>query len=813
MKSARFHFLIYLIFSFCLFAFRANAQNNDIPQTIVILNGLNQEPVEGAIVREEQNPSNLAISDQKGRVNINQFGKDTHLLIQHLGFEPLIIPLSEIIQKGGQVSLEENVLSLNEIVLSANKWEQEKKHIPNQIVGIPPQDIAFKSPQTTADMLHQTGQVFVQKSQQGGGSPMIRGFAANSVLIVVDGVRMNNAIYRSGNLQNVIALDANILESAEVVFGPGSVMYGSDALGGVMDFHTKKPSYSNNGKLLVEGSLLSRFASANNEITGHADVNISGKNWSLLSSITYSDFDDLRSGSNRPNAHPDFGKRLDYVDRINGEDVIITNLDENSQKYSGYEQLNLMNKLGLKVSPYIDLTYSFHYSATSDVPRYDRLIERRNGNLRNAAWYYSPQTWQLHALTTNVNKQTNFFDRLKNTFAYQNVAEGRNDRRFGSQQLRERVEKVDVFSWNLDAEKDLLKNIELFYGLEFTHNQVNSSAFSTNIETGQKEKTSTRYPDGGSTLSTAALYSSAKYLVSEKTTLSAGIRYNQIWINASFNDKSFFPFPYETAELNTGSLNGSLGLTHRPSKNTQFNFNLSTGFRAPNIDDIGKVFDSEPGVVVVPNPDLKPENAYNAEVGVSQVIASKIKVEATVFYSYLKDALVRRPFTFNGEDSLLYDGTMSQVQALTNTGRAFVWGISTALQFELTKNIFFKGTLNYTDGEDLEDGLPLRHVAPLFGQLALNYKKEKWQASIFSDFNGSIAFEDLAPSEQNKTDFYTADGSLSWITLNARASYRLWNNLYLQAALENITDLHYRPYSSGISAAGRNFRVSARFSF
>jgi len=782
-------------------------------QYIIITNSYDQEPVEGALVREKENPSNMAISDKKGRVNIQRFDASSRLLIQHVGFEPLVISLDKILQNNAQVSLEENILSLNEIVLSANKWEQEKKHIPNQIVGIPPQDISFKNPQTTADMLQQTGQVFVQKSQQGGGSPMIRGFAANSVLIVVDGVRMNNAIYRSGNLQNVIALDANILESAEVVFGPGSVMYGSDALGGVMDFHTKKPSYSSSGKIQVNGSVSSRFATANNELTGHADVNIAGKKWAFLSSITYSDFDDLRSGNNRPDAHPNFGKRLEYVDRIDGEDVVVSNPDVNVQRFSGYEQLNLMNKLSYKVSPDLELSYNFHYSSTSDVPRYDRLIERRNGNLRNAEWYYSPQTWQMHALRAQVNKDTKLFDRLKNTLAYQDVAEGRNDRRFGRQHLRGRVENVDVFSWNLDAEKDIKDKIELFYGLEIIHNQVNSSAFTTNIETGEREKASTRYPDGGSSMSTAALYSSAKYLMNDKTTFTAGLRYNQIWINANFNDTTFFPFPYQQAALNTGSLNGSLGLTHRPSKNTQLNFNLSTGFRAPNIDDIGKVFDSEPGIVVVPNPDLKPENSYNIEGGISQVFASKLKAEVTVFYSYLTDALVRRPFTFNREDSLQYDGTLSQVQALTNTGHAYVWGLSTAIQFEFNRNLWFRGTFNYTDGEDLGDRMPLRHVAPLFGQLALNYKREKLRASIFSDFNGGIDWENLAPSEQNKPHLYTEDGALSWMTLNVRASYRFFNSLYLQASIENITDLHYRPYSSGISAPGRNFRFSARYSF
>ncbi|MEM1136913.1 MAG: TonB-dependent receptor, partial [Bacteroidota bacterium] len=630
---------------------------------ITLLSAVDNKPIKGVVVRGKSNPTLVGISDAQGKVNISQFEEDETLVINHLGYAVTTILIEQILSQGGTVFLEESILSLEEVVLSANKWEQEKKHIPNQITAIRAKDIAFKNPQTTADLLQQTGQVFIQKSQQGGGSPMIRGFSANSILIVIDGVRMNNAIYRSGNLQNVISLDANILGGAEVVFGPGSVMYGSDALGGVMDFHTRNPEYNNEEKLLLEGSFMGRYASANNELTGHLDLNVAGKKWALLTSFTHSDFSDLRSGANRPATYPEFGKRLTYISRIEGEDEVIENNDPNIQKFSGYSQLNLLNKLSFKANDHLAFTYSLHHSATSNVPRYDRLIERRDGNLRNAEWYYAPQSWQLHALKTDINYKTHLFDRVKNTFAFQNVQEGRNDRRFASSTLRRRIEKVNVYSWNLDAEKTFAnKKFELFYGTEVVHNTVDSEANTINIDTEEIGNTSTRYPDGSSTVTSVALYSSAKYLLSEKITITSGLRYSYVSLDANFVDKSFFPFPYDEVSLTTGALNGNLGFTFRPNNKTQINFNLSNGFRAPNIDDVGKLFDSEPGNVVVPNPDLKPENSYNIEGGISRLLFSdRLKVDFTIFYSRLTDAMVRRPFLFNQQDSILYDGTLSQV--------------------------------------------------------------------------------------------------------------------------------------------------------
>src|SRR5687768_1620172 len=187
-----------------------------------------------------------------------------------------------------------NGKTLEEVVISANKWEQKLNEIPNKITKITKIQILRNNPQTSADLLGQTGSVFIQKSQLGGGSPMIRGFATNRVLLVIDGVRMNNAIYRSGNLQNVISIDALSTETAEIIFGPGSLIYGSDAIGGVMDFHTLEPRFSKDTQMLVKGSALGRYSTANKEKTIHADINLGWKKWSVLSSLTYSQFDDMK---------------------------------------------------------------------------------------------------------------------------------------------------------------------------------------------------------------------------------------------------------------------------------------------------------------------------------------------------------------------------------------------------------------------------------------------------------------------------------------------------------------------------------------
>ncbi len=704
-------------------------------------------------------------------------------------------------------------ISLNEILISASRWDEEKKDVPQKITVIRPAEIFFQNPQTAADLLGTTGQVFVQKSQLGGGSPMIRGFSANRVLIVVDGIRMNNAIFRAGNLQNVISVDPFTLERAEVIFGPGSVIYGSDAIGGVMDFMTLLPKLSLSDNIYYNVNAAGRFSSANEEKTGHVDVNIGLKNWGFLTSYTYSTFGDLKMGSNGPEEY----KRLEYAEVINGIDSAIANPDPLVQVPSGYDQTSFMQKIRFMPDENWDINYAFHYSATSDYPRYDRLIEYRSGALRSAVWYYGPQKWIMNSLNIKNYSANGLYDKSSYIFAFQKFEESRHDRTFRRTAFNHQTERVDVFSVNLDFSKEIAKDQNLFYGAEVLLNKVNSTGESDNINTGIREPIGTRYPDG-STNNSFAAYLNYKNSLSALTLFQASARYTFITLEAEF-DTSFYPFPFTEASLNTGALTGSAGLTYRPQEDWQFNFYLSTGFRAPNIDDIGKVFESEPGAVVVPNPDLKPEYAYSIEGGIIKQFSDIAKFDITGFYTLLDDALVRRPFILNGQDSILYDGDMSGVLAIQNAAKAYAWGIEAGLEIQLPKGFSISSRLNFQQGEEQDETtgeyVPLRHSAPLYFTSHLIYIMERFKADLYLNHSGEISYNDLAPSEQSKPTIYAMDEngnpySPDWYTINLKAGYQFTDLLYLNAGVENITDQRYRPYSSGIVSPGRNFIFSLR---
>jgi hemoglobin/transferrin/lactoferrin receptor protein len=305
--------------------------------------------------------------------------------------------------------------------------------------------------------------------------------------------------------------------------------------------------------------------------------------------------------------------------------------------------------------------------------------------------------------------------------------------------------------------------------------------------------------------------------MSEKIALQSGLRYNRYKLDADF-DTTFYPFPYTKMNMKDGALTGSLGMVYHPSSDWAISVNASTGFRSPNVDDAGKVFDSEPGYVVVPNPDLKAEYAYNIEFGLAKIIAEIVKIDVTGYYTLLDNAMVRRDYTLNGMDSIMYDGTMSKVQAIQNAAKANVFGVQVGLEVKLLYGFGFASDFNYQKGEEeLDDGStsPSRHAAPVFGTSKITYAAEKLNMQIYAVYSGKKTYEQLPVEEQGKTEIYAIDSngnpwSPSWYTLNFKALYQVTEHFSISAGLENITDQRYRPYSSGMVAPGRNFIISVR---
>ncbi|WP_299548268.1 TonB-dependent receptor [Seonamhaeicola sp.] len=783
-------------------------------QNIKVLNSITKEPIWGVAIYNVDKSKNT-VTNFRGEADISAFSETETIYFKHLSH---VLKKITKRQLGSSiiVYLESNTQGLDEIVISASKFQQSKKDIPQKIVSVNSKSVLFSNPQTSADLLETTGQVFIQKSQLGGGSPMIRGFSTNRLLITVDGVRMNNAIFRGGNLHNIISIDPFSIQNTEVTLGSGSVIYGSDAVGGVMSFYTQKPQLSYSDSLLFKSNLIFRYASASDEKTGHFDFNLGYKKWAFVTNASYSQFGDLKMG----NHGPDDYLRPEFAITTNNGDEIIQNSDPLIQKYSGYNQLNLMQKV--RYEPYEDLSFDLglYYTTTSDIPRYDRLIRYEDDTLRSAEWHYGPQQWFMSNFQiTKLSSRSNLYDKIKTTIAYQNFQESRKDRNFQSVTRNIREEAVDAYSFNLDLEKRFSPRTQIFYGLEYVYNKVMSEGRNENISTNSISPTVSRYPNGASWQS-AAVYTSIKYKPNPKFVFQSGLRFNHIVSKANFEENNaYLNLPFSSSKNEAGALTGTAGISWSPNKVIQWKLNASSAFRAPNIDDIGKVFDSEPGAVVVPNENLKPEYAYGGELGLKLDFNKKLILDMSAYYTYLNNALVRRHYTLNGENEILYDGELSSIQAIQNASKAWIYGFEVGAKWALTNQLTLNSQYSVIGGTEEAGAIevPIRHVAPNFGNSHFIWTTNNFTIDAFVNYNGELSFNQLAPSEVQKDYLYASDAdgnpySPSWYTLNIRTQYQLSNSTALTASLENITDQRYRAYSSGIAAPGRNFILSLKYS-
>lgn len=784
-------------------------------QVITIQDAESKLPLENATLSSDALKVFLS-TNAKGQCEISALNGAEKIEIRYFGYKTLTKSYAELTQANYLISLSPSRIALDQIVISATRWNQNQRDIPSRVLTISSREVALQNPQTAADLLGASGEVFVQKSQQGGGSPMIRGFSTNRLLYAVDGVRMNTAIFRSGNLQNVISLDPFATERTEVFFGPGSIIYGSDAIGGVMSFQTLNPKLATDENTLITGNATSRVSSANKEKTAHFDVNVGWKKWSLVTSFTSFDFGDLKMGRFGPDEY----LRPFYVQRQGTTDVVVTNDDPLVQRPTGYTQINLMQKIRFKASERLDVQYAFHYSATSDYSRYDRHIRLRNGLPRSGEFYYGPQVWAMNHLNITHTAQSGLYDQMTIRLAQQFFEESRVDRDLNRSERRIRIEKVNAASFNADFTKKMGAESQLYYGLEGVMDDVKSIGTNVDISNNKASAGPSRYPQ--STWSSYAAYLNYQWKVSEKFVLQTGLRYNSFALDADFsNNLAFYPFPFSTAKMNNAALTGSLGFVYNPDEELSIHANAATGFRSPNVDDVGKVFDSTPGSVVIPNPDLKAEYAYNYELGIAKIFGDVLKIDVTGYYTNLDNAMVRRNSTLNGQSQIDYNGTLSQVQSIQNAAMATVIGLQAGLEIKIAKGLTFMSQFNLQDGEEeLDNGetSPSRHAAPWFGISRLSLLTNGLNLQFYAQYSGEVSYENLS-EEGRATDYlYAIDAngkpySPSWYTLNVKALYPINEHFTLSAGLENLTDQRYRPYSSGIVAPGRNMILALSVKF
>ncbi len=718
--------------------------------------------------------------------------------------------------------LEEQLQTRNDNIIrtfhyTSTRLQADVNSLPFDIFQL--QKPSVLNPSNMADALERSGEVFVQRSQLGGGSAVIRGFEANRLLLVVDGIRINTAIFRAGHLQNLLRIDPNSVGMVEVVSGSGSSIYGSDALGGVISINTQAATKATAGKINeFHSGFTLRNSSGNFQYFDQENLvnvwmNAGFKKWGVRTSITLGSFGDLRQGAN--NSREIWNSSI-YASNVNSQDLNNSNPNPLVQKRSGYQQLDVQQRWLYDTEKGFRHQLNFQYSQSSNVNRYDRLSEQQDKKKPvYAEWHYGPEMRALAAYQIDFFNTTKWFDSGKIIASFQMNKESRITRKFENPNQTTRSE--EVLSYNLNG--DWAKNFGLFkffYGFEGYYNTVKSEAFAKNILTGEISNASTRYPAGGSSVSNAAVYTSLQRDFLKKITITGGLRYTYNVLKSDFGNQSFYPFPFKTAIQENVILCGQIGLVYRPINRLDIKVNLSQGFRAANVDDMSKVFDSNQGMLIVPNIQLKAERTETFDGSINWNKNGRFSFNAGAFYTLLHDAIVSAKSTFNGADSVMYDGALSEVRTNINAQQAYIQGANIGLTWKVISNYSIHANMHFTEGKFKTDSSDqnLDHIPPLYGKVAIDRMvNRKWSGSIWMMFNAEKPITKYNVNGEDNLQYATPNGTPAWQTFNVHISWIPKKTMQLSAACENILDTQYRIFSSGISAPGRLLRITLKANF
>jgi len=768
----------YLTILFIFFGLKLNAQE------IILLDALTELPIEGVSVSSKTKDLGV-ISNNMGITNLSVFSSKETLIIQHIAYQKIEQIKSSIQQKTIFLVLKTHSLENVEITESKESLKSTLKHLK-----ITPAIMLKSQSAQTSDLLEKTMGVSIQNSQNGGGSPNLRGMEANRLLIVVDGIPLNNTIFRSGHLQSTATINPIFLKDAEVLFGPASVAYGNGAMGGAILFSTKRPENKNSTQFTQQ------YESSSDAVFTSIISNYKTNNSANISGFSLKSYGNLKMGSNRKHGFKNWGK-----------EAIIT--ENNIQKGTAYQQADFFHKTLFKLSNTNFLLFNSQFSTSSNINRFDKLNDIKDGEQKYKNWYYGPQKRFFQSARLKNYFQNFASDESVFTVAYQNIKESRHKQKNGDELLNNRTETLHI----LDFKSDFLKQFNRFklnYGFDSRFQKLNSTANLSDKNT--HFYNTTRYPDGGANVINNAIYSQINLDCTKNLLLLVGSRYSINSLSATFQDTTVIHLPFNGIRVHNKSLSNSLQLVYKYNPSLRINGAVSNGFRNPNTDDIGKVFSKNDLSVIVPNNNLSPEKSLNIETGIHLKIKNIITVQLQIFQTQITDAIERREATLNELDSMNYDGEMMKIMMNTNIGRATIKGLNFAYQLKINKQFSHNTIINALHGETV-DGLPLAHIPPTSITSTLNYEYNNQAISLSTHYNALKKAIDYDLGGVDNLEEATQIGNPSWYTLSLKYSNSLDKNLTFIAGIQNIMDIHYKTFGSGISASGRNFTLSLRANF
>ena len=750
-------------------------------QNVLILDSTTKKPVENASLFCSK--KNIGTTSKKnGVVNLELFNINDTIRISHVNYFEKIMVVKDVKEK---IFIQTKTTLLPTIV-----FHEKKKHLVNSFESVSLQEIGERSAEynSISEALSNTSPVVIQESQAGGGSPNFRGMEANRLLIVVDDVSLNNTIYRSGHVQSSSIINPFFIKNFNIVTASGSAAYGNGAMGSAIVFNTISPKLNSEPRNHIN----QKFESSSNSSSLNYKTNYGNSRFAYITAFSIKSAENLKMGNNRGHGYTDWGK-YDFV------------TIENEQLNTEHNKYDILNKLLISLNKKQKIYLNTQFSTTSNINRFDKLNDTENGLQKYTTWHYGPQKRFFQSLSLKTISYSALFDYSDVLLGFQKIKESRHKKKNSDFFLSNRQEKLNVFDLNINLSKKLNK-IKVNYGFGGRRQNLKSIA-NKQDSLNNYFYNSTRYPSGGSFVNDVFMYSQVEFSFSKSMQLYIGGRYNYNLLRAMFDDTITYSFPFKKIENLNRSASYNMSLNFKINENTMLDLSYYTGFRNPNIDDVGKVFSKNNQHVVIPNERLNPEKSNNIELGIKTTITKNIKLDFQLFNTVINDAIVRRNAHLNLDTTMLYDGEVMRIQMNQNVESANIYGFNCMSQIVLNSFFSIKTNCNYLIGKDSENN-PLAHIPPFNATFSLKYKHSNNSIDFYWLYNSSKKAECFDFAGIDNLDEATPNGIPSWYTLNLFYSKKIQEDLFVSCGIKNILDAHYKTFGSGISASGRNFTLS-----
>ena len=639
---------------------------------------------------------------------------------------------------------------LDSIVVTSRNIKTSQAKSPYVISSIDQNQIRETNARTTPEALQGVAGVFLQKTNHGGGSAFIRGLTGNQTLLVIDGIRLNNATYRYGPNQYLNTIDMFTLERVDVLKGIGAIEYGSDAMGGVINLTTKEVNTS--GFKDFKLSNTSKFLSSQMEKTNRTEMSYAANNLSILGGLSIKRYGDIVGGDGVGNQAP-----------------------------TGYREKNYNIKAKVKLSSSQEITFSTQNTIQRDIPIYHKIV-LENFKINQV----DKQVHNLNYLKYRYASKHKVISEILVTLSQQRSIENRSNQKNNATLLRK--ERDTIHSTGITAEMIVkpTKNWTSNTGVDIYSDLVNSNTTETNTSTNTQIQKRGLYPNG-SIYKNNSLFN-IHYLNLGKLSIIAGIRYNFLDIRISDTTLG-------NVTLKPSALVTNYGVNYQVNKNHFIFGSISTGYRAPNIDDLGTL-----GIVdfryEIPSYNLKPEKSKNIELGY-KYNAVKTNFSVSLFQMNLKDVIAR----------IIVEGQVVNgynVYTKKNIETSYIKGTEISVSHQLSNHFAFQTNATYTYGQNVTNNEPMRRIPPFFGQNTLSWHSKNKTVALRHQFAGKQTRLAKGDIDDNRIGVF---GTAQWNTIQIDAGIK-WKHIALHASAINILNQKYKTHGSGVYGMGRSFGVS-----